>query len=144
MNEQKKQNQKATLVITYNSVRNYPTGTYKTNHGPLVVYSHENTKTWGDRQAEGKLSQIMHGIFGRINPADVDKIYLYAGLYAKNGALQATKKFAGEGNKVTLVACDCDSDEKEAFARYIGAKLIWSECGGVETLGRIVSQELAK
>jgi hypothetical protein len=141
--KQKRQNGKATIIVTYNSVENYPAGTYVGKNGPLVIYSHENTKTWGERDAERKLSQISHQLYGKADPSDVKEIFMYVGLYAKRGALAAASRFARQGNKVTLVACDCDSESKRALAEDIGAKLVWSECGGRQTLKRIAEETLA-
>jgi hypothetical protein len=136
-------NGKATLVITYNSVEGYPAGTYRGGNGPVVIHSHENTRTWGEEAAEGKLGQILHGIYGRISPEDVKQIYLYVGLYAKAGALRAARRIAGDGNKLTLMACDCDAREKSTFARELGVPILWSECGGRRALRRIVQEALA-
>tara|TARA_Y100000310_G_C20678763_1_gene814628 strand:- start:2394 stop:2819 length:426 start_codon:yes stop_codon:yes gene_type:complete len=138
------QNGKATVVVTYNSVNDHPAGTYQGKNGPVVINSHENTRTWGADDAEGKLGQILHGLFGRIDSEDVDKIYLYVGANAKDGALRAAKQIAGEGNKLSLVACDCYANEKSAVAERIGAPIIWGECGGRKTLQRIVDRELAE
>ncbi len=137
-------NGKATLVITYNSVEGYPTGTYNGKNGPVVVHSNGNTKTWGREEAEGKLGQIMHGLYGKVDQDDVKQIYLYVGLYAKHGALSAASNMAGNGKKLTLVACGCDRSEKSHTAERIGAPIIWSECGGRHTLNKIVSEELTK
>ncbi|HLD54947.1 MAG TPA: hypothetical protein VJB35_01680 [Candidatus Nanoarchaeia archaeon] len=134
---------KATLVITYNSVENYEAGTYKGKNGPLVIYSHDNTRTWGSEEADNKLGQILHGLYNRINPEDVEKIYLYVGRYAKDNALRAAQRMAGQGNKLTLVACDCDNREKREVAKEIGVPIIWSECGGRRTLEEIVKKVLA-
>jgi hypothetical protein len=128
---------KATIILTYNSVRNFPAGTYKAKNGPLVIYSHENARTWGEAGAEGKLSEILHGLYDRVNPQDVEHIYLYVGLYAKEGALRAAQRLAGDGNRLTLVACDCDAGEKQAAANRIGAPIIWADCGGRGTLEEI-------
>jgi len=136
------QNKKATVVITYNSVRGYPAGTYNGKNGPVIVYSNDNTETWEDL-AEQKLGSVMHGIFGRINPEDIGQVYLYVGLHARGGALRAARILSGQGNKLTLVACDCDASEKQAAARRLGVPLIWSGCGGRRTLGEIVERALA-
>ena len=133
---------KSTVIITYNSVTGYPAGTYTTPKGePVVVYSHDNTRTWND-MAPRKLGELLHGLYGRINPKDVQQIYLYIGKYAAHGALQAAQELRHDGNALTLVACDCDSYGKEMTARSIHAPLVWAECGGRKTLGRIVDELL--
>lgn len=141
--QQQSTNGKATLILTYNSVRNFPAGTYETKNGPLVVHSNENTRTWGETEAEVKLSQILHGLYNRVSPKDVGHIYMYVGLYAKEGALQAAKRLAGEGNRLTLVACDCDSQQKASFAKRINAPIIWADCGGRRTLEEIARKVTA-
>ena len=88
---------KATVVITYNSVRGYPAGTYQGKEGPIVIYSNSNTESW-DSQAEGRLGSVMHGIYGRVNPEDVKQVFLYAGLNAMNGALRVAQSLSGQGN----------------------------------------------
>jgi hypothetical protein len=141
--QQNTADRRATVVITYNSVRDFPAGTYEGKSGPVIIHSHDNTSTWYD-EAEGKLGSIMHGIFGRVTPEDVKQVYIYAGLYAKNGALRAAERLAGEIGKLTLVACDCDAGEKKAIANRLKAPVIWSECGGRRTLAEIVRKELVK
>jgi hypothetical protein len=132
---------RATVVITYNSVKDFPAGTYEGKNGPVIVYSHDNTSTWDD-EAESKLGQIMHGVFGRISPEDVKQVYLYVGLYAKNGALRAAERLSKDVGKLTLVACDCDSQEKQGKAKKLGVPLIWSECGGRRKLSEIVRESI--
>jgi len=141
--KQSKTDKRATVVITYNSVRDFPAGTYEGKSGPVIVYSHDNTRTW-DEEAESKLGQIMHGIFGRITPEDIKQVYMYVGLYAKDGALRAAEGLAKDIGKLTLVACDCESGEKQATADRLGAPIIWSECGGRRTLAEIVRKELVR
>ena len=144
MEEKSNKNNKATLVITYNSVKDYPAGEYQGKNSPIVIYSHENSIfTWGKKEAEERLGQILHKIFGRIDPEDIEQIYLYAGLYAKNGALRAAKSLTSNKNNLTLVACDCEAREKSIKAKEIGVQIIWADCGGRETLKRIVEQEMA-
>ena len=138
MKNQTKGKGKATVVITYNSVKGYPAGTYSGKKGPVVVYSHDNTSSWED-EAESMLGQIMHGLYGRVNPEDVEKVYIYVGLNAKDGALRAAESLAGRINKLEIVACDCHSDEKKRTAERIGAPIIWADCGGRQTLGSIVT-----
>ncbi|MBU4070150.1 MAG: hypothetical protein KJ646_04170 [Nanoarchaeota archaeon] len=140
--ENGKENGKATIVITYNSVKDFPNGTYQGKNGPVVIYSHDNTKTWGNQEAEGKLSQILHDIYGRADSEDVDKIYLYVGLYAKDGALNAAKNFTNKGSNLELVACDCSYSEKKNFAAQHNLPITWSECGGRNELKRIVENLL--
>lgn len=135
-------NGKATVIITYNSVNDYPAGTYQGKHGPVVIYSNDNSETWDDR-AEGMLSSVLHGIYGRVNPEDVGKVYLYVGLHARRGALRAAESFSHGGNNLTVVACNCDSEIKSETATRLNAPIIWSECGGRRTLKEIVKKELA-
>jgi hypothetical protein len=141
MVEKTKQNGKATVVITYNSVAGYPEGTYQGKEGPVVIYSNDNTSSW-DEQAENKLGNVMHGIYGRITPEDVGQVYLYVGLHARNGALRAAESLAGKGNKLTLVACDCRASQKKETAERLNVPIIWSDCGGRRTLQNIVENAL--
>ena len=73
-----------------------------------------------------------------------DKVYLYAGLWAMAGALSAAEHLAKSGKELTLVACDCDAEQKEYAAKKIGAPIIWSGCGGLATLGTIVDTLLTQ
>ncbi|MBS3076601.1 hypothetical protein J4481_02575 [Candidatus Pacearchaeota archaeon] len=133
----KAQPKKATIVITYNSVENFPAGTYEGKNGPVIIYSNDNTYTWS-REAENKLGQVLHQIYGKTDEKDVGKVYLYVGSYAKEGALRAARKYSDAGKNLTLVACSCDSGLKERTAQEIGAPIIWSECGGRRKLSEIV------
>jgi hypothetical protein len=134
---------KATVVITYNSVSGYKPGVHQGRNGPVVIYSHNNYDTW-DTKAPQKLGEIMHQLYGRINPEDVEKVYLYVGRYAMDGALRAAKQLASDGNKLELVACDCNAGIKKRTAQQIGAPIIWADCGGFYTLGEIVNQLVKK
>jgi len=84
----------------------------------------------------------MHVIFGIINNEDVKRVYFYVGSYAKDKALQIARNLAGQKNKLTLVACDCYSEDKQKVANSLNVPIIWSDCGGRRTLGDIVTKEL--
>ncbi len=129
---------KRAVVITYNSVDGYPAGEYKGKEWDVTIYSNANTKTWGPDDAPGRLEKIL----GQVNGKRPDKVYLYAGLYAMNGALHAASHIAGTGVDMAIVACDCDWGYKQSAASQLGAKLIASECGGRRTLGKIVEKYL--
>tara|TARA_Y100000310_G_scaffold42446_1_gene39737 strand:+ start:3034 stop:3471 length:438 start_codon:yes stop_codon:yes gene_type:complete len=139
---EEKQDGKATLVVTYNSVADFPAGTYDGKNGPVVVVSNENTRTWGREEAEQRLGSVLHNIYGRTNPEDVEQIFLYVGKFAKHGALNAAQDLAGEGNNLSLVACDCGYEDKMTIAERIDAPIIWAECGGRHTLGDIVKERI--
>jgi hypothetical protein len=139
-----KETGKATLVVTYNSVNGFPAGTYEGENGPVIVCSNENAETWGRERAESELGSVLHGIYGRATPEDVEEVIMYVGLHARDGALRAAREMAGEGNNLSLVACGCSQDRKKDVARSIDAPITWSECGGRRTLGRIVESKIRK
>jgi hypothetical protein len=141
MVEETKQNGKATVVITYNSVKNYPAGTYEGKNGNVIIYSNENHSGWEER-AQEKLESVMHGIYGRLDSEDVKHVYLYVGRDAKNGAEEIAQKLSDHGKNLTIVACDCQAESKKATAKRLGVPIIWSDCGGRYTLEWIVKMEL--
>ncbi|GEM_PF-2134191 len=131
------QKEKMTFVITYNSVKGYEPGFYYGKKRPLLVCSYDNTSTC-ENEAQSKLESILQDTHVFMNPEDVERVYLYIGKYARDGALKAAERFSDQGNKLSLVACACESDIKQQTAKRIGAPIIWSECGGQYTLGEIV------
>jgi hypothetical protein len=88
------------------------------------------------------LGGVLHGIYGRTDPEDVEQIFLYVGKFAKHGALNVAQRLSGEGNNLSLVACDCESSGKIRVAEQIGAPIIWAECGGRQTLSDIVKARI--
>lgn len=141
--------QKATVVTTYNSVKDYASGVYQGRNGRVVVVSQDNTKSWRNT-AQLKQIETAVQLFGTITPEDVKKMYVYVGVEAMVQALDvaqiAADTKAKTGNKfdIELVACDCNAPHKELAAQIIGAKIIWCECGGRETLSEIVRKELGE
>lgn len=129
---------KSTVIITYNDVINFPAGTY--GDGDLVVYSSDRRHYENSPEALGR---VLHSIHGRLNPEDIDRIYVYAGLSAMDGALNVARSLADTG-KLTLVGCSCGDYKKSSFAQRHDVPLVWSECGGRSTLEHIARRTLAE
>jgi hypothetical protein len=136
MSEEKKP-EKTSIILTYNNVRGYPEGIH--GDGRLVVVS-SASRGHGDR-APAVLHDLMHRIYDREDFSNVDMIYVYAGKNAMSGALHAAANLVGE-SKVTLVACSCGHGEKKRFAESEGIDIIFGECRGDRTLGRIATEIL--
>jgi hypothetical protein len=137
MKNQKSNGRKKAVVITYNSVNDFPDGKYKGNDWDVTVHSNDNTRTWGRESAPGMLDSIIHKLHGEVK---ADKVYLYAGLYAMDGALHAASHLARQGIDLSIVACYCDWERKKSAAKQMGVELIQSECGGRRTLSDIVKK----
>lgn len=119
------------LILTYNDVEGFPNGVY--GGGRLIV--HSSDKRHFDKSAS-VMHNLLHQLYHRINPEDVDHVFVYVGTNAKSQALSAARQLAEE-SKITLVGCSCDKGEKEHFAAHRGIEFILCECGGDKTLGRI-------
>jgi hypothetical protein len=137
MKNQKSNGKKKAVVITYNNVNDYPEGKYTGKDWEVTVHSNNNTKTWGRENAPRMLGEILHKLNGEVK---ADKVYLYAGLYALDGALHAASHLANQNVDLSIVACYCDWERKKSAAKQMGVELIQSECGGRRTLSEIVNQ----
>lgn len=131
-----KEDGKTSVILTYNYVNGFPSGVH--GDGRLAVISS------GSRHYEESskvLHDLMHEVYDREDFGNVDMIYVYAGINAMSGALHAASNLVGE-SRVTLVACTCEGEHKKRFAESQGIDIIFGECGGQRTLGRIAEQIL--
>ena len=144
MNEQEKP-QKTTIILTYRTVTGFPDGIH--GDGRLIVHSANDrhyedfVRTDMEERAPGILHSLMHKIYNREGFDNVDMIYVYAGVNAMDQALHAASNLAGLSN-VTLVACRCQKEKKERFAKDNGIEIIFSNCGAQDTLGDIANKIL--
>jgi len=127
------------LVLTYNHVKGYPRGVYQYRDEKVIV--HSSDKRYHSRAPE-KLSELMHSLYGEVDFEEIDKVIVYAGLNALDGALRAAQRFAHNRKDISLVACRCEDYRKGMFAYRRGVDMIMCECGGDITLGRMVREIL--
>ncbi|MBT5022326.1 hypothetical protein HOK51_06890 [Candidatus Woesearchaeota archaeon] len=74
----------------------------------------------------------------------IDRCYFYLGANGAGPAFEYIKNMVEQGMKtnVVLVACDCSKNKKQEFAKENELSIIWSDCGGRDTLRKIVENEL--
>ena len=128
-----------TLVLTYNNVRGYPSGTYKGKSQNVVIHSQDKRYY---KQSAQKLSELLHSMYGKVKMNSVKDVVVYAGLNALNGALSVATNLAHDSKNVRLIACDCNYSEKKRFAENRSIGIEFCECGGEKTLGKIVNELL--
>ena len=136
---------KATLVITHNSVEGYKPGVQNGKNGPVIIYNDYDRTPRGPELRKEGLEQMMHDMYGRVSSEDVEKIYLYIGRHVSDDTLGTAQKLAsykprtGHDN-LFLVGCFCERWYEKNVPYGIKAVKLGSECGGRETLGRIVGR----
>jgi|SRR3989344_249167 len=134
---------KTTVVLTYNSVKNFPAGTYSGKNGSVIVYGHENEKSWENR-ADDKIADTLSCFLTQTTLSDVKNVFLYIGVHAMYRTFGVAEFLKEENIPLTLVACPCSEEEKVELGRKYGFPIIWSECGGREALEKIVRKELGE
>lgn len=149
MKKQAKQAQKTVVLISYNKIHGFQSGW----HGGKRIYICANDAGRGHETGEGRSDQdkangVMHKISGRyyhgaVPVENVERYYIYAGLYAFSQAIDLAKSiFDKNGKPTTVVACSCDKMKKESLLAGTGITLAMCECGGESSLGRIVEKIL--
>ena len=151
-----------TCVVTYRGVNNFPIGLYEGKTRDVLVTGAvipphefdvnrygEVTKDYGGvNKVSGEaacaiLQKATTGFESEI--CRVDELFVYVGAKGGAGAAFEYIKEHMQGNRsrnIGIVACDCDKEYKLTIASMIGAPITWSECGGRDTLERIVYRAL--
>ena len=70
----------------------------------------------------------------------VDQVFVYLGAQGAGPGFAYLQGLAEtNGSKdISIVACDCNYDMEQSFAGMYQMSIVWAECGGMDTLGRIV------
>tara|TARA_Y100000310_G_scaffold172918_1_gene173023 strand:- start:160 stop:675 length:516 start_codon:yes stop_codon:yes gene_type:complete len=139
-----------TYVTTYRGVRGFPKGMHEGVSRDVVIAGTEIPSRGSiggynfvpaalAEQGYNEAERVMEDFTGRI-----DQMFVYLGANGAGPGFEYIRGIMDEGNggHVCIVACDCGAYEKERFADNRGLGLIWSECGGQDTLARIVRDTL--
>lgn len=149
------------VVMSYRGVENYKLGFYEGKNKDVLIVGAEISGEWTGRAKEfgnalvtlgtGTVSQegtteIYEDTLRKIQSdfSKINEAYVYLGKDGAGSGFEIIKKLMEQSKDfvVKLVACDCDAGEKVNFAEKYGLQIIWSECGGRETLKRIVNKIL--
>lgn len=144
-----KQAKKTVVFISYNKIDGFQSGW----HGGKRIFICANDAGRGCDTGEGQNDQdkangVMHRISGRyyngaVPVENVERYFIYAGLYAFSQAIGLAKSIFDKNSKpTTVVACSCDKAKKQSLLAGTGITLSMCECGGERTLGSIVEKTL--
>lgn len=141
--------EKTTVFISYNQVNGFRSGWHSAAR--VFVCANDNGRGTGTGKGEderARAGSVMHQISGQYYrgavPADqVGRYYIYAGLYAMGQAIDIARSLKTQNRApVTVVACDCDRAVKANLLRGTGIDIVWCECGGERTMGRLAEAVL--
>ena len=135
---------KTTVLISYNPISGFSSGW----HARKRIFVCASDTGFGQDVGNGKdnysrAGSVMHRISGQFYRGSVPterikRYYVYAGLAAMRQAINMAKSLRSESQApVTVVACDCNAREKRDLLEGTGIDIMWCECGGHKTLGRI-------
>jgi CheY-like chemotaxis protein len=127
------------LIVTYNTVAGYAQGTYK--QGELVIVSYN--KHAGEGRAQQVVKDHMQTLYQQFDFREdrniLRNIFVYDGV---NGEQLPGQLAIGLGHdarmKAYVLACDCDWERKQRLQRTTYTELFPVECGGQDSLGKIV------
>ena len=143
----KTSNKETTVLISYNPIHGFQSGWHEGNR--LFVCANDSgyaTSTGEGADDFARAANVMHSISGQYYQGEVPvnnvkRYFIYAGLYAFKQALAIAKSFRSCNNApVTVVACKCQGREKEDILSGTGIDIVWSECSGQATMGRLAKQ----
>lgn len=146
-----KKDAKITVLISYNEVKGFSSGWHANKR--LYVCANDAGRgrdTGKGNSDEEKAGSVMHDIsgsyyHGNVPVKKIERYYVYAGLNAMDQALSMAESLRRTSSApVTVVACHCRSGEKERLLSGNGIDIIWSECGGKDTMGELAKEILKK
>ena len=139
-----------TYVTTYRGVSGFRKGLHEGQNrdvviagseipGPESFHGYATVPVELAEQGYEEAHRVMQDFTARI-----DKMFVYLGARGTGPGFEYISKVMDENNggHICMVACDCGAWGKENFARSKGLGLVWAECGGEGTLGRIVRDSL--
>ena len=137
-------NKKTTVLISYNPVGSFRSGWHADNRVFVCANDAGYGRITGDgRNGDQKAGSVMHHISGQfyhgsVPVNEVKRYYVYAGLHAMEQAISMARNLRSQAQApVTLVACNCDANEKRNLLMGTDITIEWCECGGKSTMGRI-------
>ncbi len=150
MRRREKMDKKMTYVATYRGVSGYRMGLHEGANRDVFIAGDDipgNNKPGGygfvpvglAADAFQKAEETLDNMLGR-----VDQVFVYLGAKGAGPGLTYLHRLMekNESKDISIVACDCNEQGKQWFADQKNLPIIWSECGGHRTLGRIVDRIL--
>jgi hypothetical protein len=142
---------KKIAIVTYNRVGEgqYDNGLIKRDGKEIYIAQNGHRSAWAADSGPGyernKIRRrTVKDVIQQITLEDMNHIYLYVGAGGGEEAIRQTKDIPSE--KITYVMCGCNYSFKRNLIEEIGnsnAETISCECGGRNTLERILKQQLA-
>lgn len=141
--------EKTTLILTYNKVDGFEEGSH--GNGRVVILKLDPQKFDG-KNSEGDAFGLYFRTFNLLG-REIDKAYIYLGRYdsLQDKAIkmfQAMYRVASshikDSSRIFMVGCKCNENLKRRFAEHSGMQFLKSNCGGEETLSKIVREILAE
>lgn len=138
-------------IVTYNRIGEgqYENGLMEREDKQIYIAQNGHRSKWtadssnSSSEKERARRSVAGYVVNSLELADMDQIYLYVGSNGGEEAIRQTSKIPAE--KITYVMCDCNWSGKTAMISEYGnskAKIQGCECGGRETLERILKQLL--
>ncbi len=140
-------------IVTYNRIGQgkYENGVLNAGNKQIYIAQNGHLAKWAvepnscpREEAIESRERAARRAAEQIDLSEMDKIYIYVG--AAGGAEEAIRQTRGlPAEKVTYVMCDCGFTRKREMIKHLGnqdAQVIDCECGGRETLQRILDDIL--
>ena len=144
----KKTKPKKIAIVTYNRIGNgqYENGVIKTKDKEIYIAQNGHKAKWAasggnDREKEKTRSMVAATTVRQIDLKNMDHVYLYVGANGGEEAIRQTRNMPAD--KITYVMCGCNYGMKERMVRDLGndgAEIVRCECGGRDTLEKIVKR----
>lgn len=167
MKQQNKDTKKPiTYVMTYRGVEGYEFGLHEGKNGRDVLIAGEEIPPanydvtykrgveigrkylYGEREvSEEKASEIFKESEDKRSSLieRIDEMYVYLGAKGAGPGFDYIRNIMKKNGKtkISIVACDCGFREKADFAIKNQLPIIWSDCGGRNTLSGLVKKALS-
>lgn len=139
-------------IVTYNRIGDgrYDNGVIKSGNKEIYISQNGHCAKWAiepytsERPNEIR-ARAAKTVLQQVNLEDMDYIYLYIGAGGGEETIKETRNIPAE--KLTYVMCDCNYSHKRRRIKECGnekADIQWCECGGRETLEKILKQVLTQ
>jgi len=142
---------KNVAIVTYNRIGRgqYENGLLEAKDCNIYIAQNGHRAKWAvdqdsapTRSERARIrSHAAKNALNQLDLQDMDHIYLYVGTHGAEDVIKETRDIPAE--KISYVLCDCNYYRKKEMIESIGnkdAEVIDSECGGRETLERIVKK----
>lgn len=135
-------------IVTYNRIGQgkYDNGVLNAGNKQIYIAQNGHLAKWAvepyscpGSEAKEYRERAARNVAGQIDLSEMDKVFIYVGAAGGEEAIRQTRGLPAE--KVVYVMCDCGSTQKRQMINHLGnqkAKVINCECGGRDTLQRIL------